>query len=230
MLELDVSPIPAEVIHPEPDSPWLSFHPPYFNGIGYANGYSIHSGDAAFGPVTLYNADYLTGEISCHTQNLIYNAGDYAYQTTVGLSNIFLPFQMPRSGKLNIWTQLQCVESSYWGFLSNWPGSSDASITQSSSYYIAAGEQLGEEERYFQLLSYGRYTDHDMEWSDNMVMPGEYRTFNLVTDHTYSAGEWTRMRTGIFDVQDGICNDMTFFGDINSSWILTGVWVSAINP
>jgi hypothetical protein len=33
-LELDVSPIPAEVIHPEPDSPWLSIHPQCF----YAHG------------------------------------------------------------------------------------------------------------------------------------------------------------------------------------------------
>jgi hypothetical protein len=63
-----------------------------------------------------------------------------------------------------------------------------------------------------------------------MVMPGEYRTFNLVTDIPYSAGQWTRMRTGIFDVQDGDCDDMSFFGDIKNTWILTGVWVSAINP
>jgi hypothetical protein len=82
------------------------------------------------------------------------------------------------------------------------------------------------------LLSIARLwqTYEDVEWSDNMVIPGEYRTYNLVTDVPYSAGQWVPIRAGILDIQDGVCDDMSFFGEIKNRWILLGVWVSAINP
>jgi hypothetical protein len=61
-------------------------------------------------------------------------------------------------------------------------------------------------------------------------MPGEYRTFNLVTNLPYSAGQWILLRAGIFDVQDVVLDDMTYGSGIENSWILRGVWVSAFNP
>lgn len=228
-LKLDVSPIPTDVVQQDPDSPWHSIHPPYSYSHGEA--YDGHSGSASsFGPRVFHYENYLTGEISTHSQNFIHNAGDYAYEMTVASSIILIYFQMPASGRLNIWTQLQCVESSYWGFLSNWFGFSDATFMQSSRYFMTVGESLGEEDAYFRLLGYGKHTDDDVEWSGNMVMPNEYRTFNLVSGIPYSAGQWVPIKAGILDVQDAVCDDMSFFGDIKNSWILHGVWVSVFNP
>ncbi|MFL6495753.1 MAG: hypothetical protein ACJ703_04915, partial [Nitrososphaera sp.] len=58
---------------------------------------------------------------------------------------------------------------------------------------------------------------------------GEYKTLNLVTDYPYSAGQWILLRAGIFDYNNAVLNDMTYSGRIANSWILNGVWVSAIN-
>ena len=229
-LKLEVGPLPSEVVDTDPVSPWYDFHPPYLNGSCFGEAYAEHSGDAAFGPVTLHYESNLTGDISCHTQNYIHDAGDYAYQITVGSSMILINFQMPESGRLNIWTQVQCVESSYWGGLWNYFGYSDATTMQTSRYFMTAGESIDGDEAYFQLLDDRRHTDDDVEWGDNMVTPGEYRTFNLVSHGSYSAGQWVPIKAGILDVQDSVCDDMSFFGDIKNSWILHGFWVSAFNP
>lgn len=230
-LRLDVSPIPPDVVHPDLVSPWYDFHPPYLNGGCFGEAYAVHSGDAEhFSPYTYHYESNLTGEISCTTQNVIYNAGDYAHQYTVGSSMIWFYFQMPESGRLNILTQVQCLESSYSGFLNNWFGYSDATTMQTSRYFMTAGESIDGDEAYFQLLDYSRHTDDDVEWGDNMVTPGEYRVFNLVSHGSFSAGQWVPIKAGILDYQDATLDDMGFIGEIKNSWILHGFWVSAFNP
>ena len=188
---MEASPIPAEVIHPEPDSPWLSIHPPYF----YAHGdvYILWDSSLSAGPSShesrpegSHYENCLTGEMSCINNSSITASFDHETQLVATSSIILIYFQMPASGRLNIWSQWQCVESSYGGYLSNDLGWSDATVTQSSRLFMSVGEELGMEEAYFRLLDHHRHTDHDVQWSDNMVMPGEYRTFNLVTDIPYS--------------------------------------------
>jgi hypothetical protein len=101
---------------------------------------------------------------------------------------------------------------------------------QASRYFMTAGESIDGDEAYFQLLDYRRHTDDDVEWGDNMVTPGEYRVFNLVSHGSFSAGQWVPIKAGILDYQDAVLDDMGFVGEIKNSWILHGVWVSAFNP
>lgn len=235
-LRLDVGPIPPEVVHPDLDSPWRSIHPPYF--YSYGDFYftredptlPLHTTSADYNPYGTHYENHLTGEISCHNYNGIDNGSEYDTQLVMTSSTILVYFQMPASGRLNIWTQLQCVESSYRGSLSNDFGFSDATFMQSSRYFMSVGESLGAEEADFRLLNYGRHTSDDVEWSDNMVMPGEYRTFNLVTNIPYPAGQWILLRAGILNVDHVLLDDMSYRGTIENSWLLRGVWVSAINP
>jgi hypothetical protein len=235
-LEFEVGSIPPDVVHQDPDSPWLSFHPPYFYSHGDV--YILWDPDLSAGPSSHYSRpegshyeNHFTGEISCRNNIQIIASSDHETQLVATSSTILIYFQMPASGRLNIWSQWQCVESSYRGSLSNdFLGYSDATIMQSSRLVMSVGEQLGVEEAYFRLLDYGRHSSDDFQWSDNMIMPGEYRTFNLVTDIPYSAGQWVLMRTGIFDVQDVVLDDMTYSSSIKNSWRLNGVWVSSINP
>jgi hypothetical protein len=91
-------------------------------------------------------------------------------------------------------------------------------------------EPIGIEEAYLRLLFYGRYTDDDAEWSGNMALPGEYKTFNLVSDVSYSVGQWVLIRAGLFDSQDAVVNDMGFFGEIKNRWMTNGIFVSVVNP
>jgi hypothetical protein len=232
-LEFDTGTIPPDVVNPNPGSPWQSFRPPYHYSDGEP--YASHSGSASnFEPRVIHYENHLTGEISCHSQNFIHNGGDYATEVTAVTSFILVYYQMPASGRLSIWTQLQCVESSYLGLLTNYIGSSDAAISQSSSYYMSLVEPLveplGIKEAYFQLLSYGRYTDDDAEWSGNMAMPGEYKTFNLISDVSYPVGQWILIKTGLFDYQDAVVNDMGFVGEIKNRWMTNGIFISVVNP
>lgn len=104
---------------------------------------------------------------------------------------------MPSSGHLGIWSQLQRVESNYHGHVVTGLGWSGATAFQSSTYFMSVGEQLGAEEASYRFLHDSRNLDDDAEWGENIVMPGEFRTFNLTTDHVYSAGETILLRTGI---------------------------------
>jgi hypothetical protein len=234
-LKLEVGSIPEEVVHPDPGSPWHSIHPPYFYSHGDV--YILWDSGLSVGPTRHYarpeGSHYennLTGEISCNNSNVILYSFDHETQLVQASSIILIYFQMPASGRLNIWSQWQCVESSYGGSLFNESGSSDATTMQSSSLFMMVGEQLGIEEAYFQLLDDQRHTSDNVEWSGNMVMPGEYRTFNLATDLSYSAGQGILLRAGIFNFDNVVLGNMTYHGRIKNSWILHGVWVSAFNP
>lgn len=234
-LELNLSPIPPEVIHPEPDSPWLSFHPPYFYSHGdvfilWDRG--LHSGPSSHfsQPEGSHYENRLTGEISCLNKSSITASFDYETQFVWTSSVILIYFQMPSSGRLNIWSQWQCVESNYSGWVGDDLGWSDATTMQSSKLVMSVGEQLGVEEAHYRLLYDHRHTIDDKSWSDNMAMPGQHITFNLVTDIRYSAGQWILLSACIQDAQDVVLDDVTWRGEIRNGWILRGVWVSAINP
>lgn len=236
-LKLEVAPIPAEVVQADhPDSPWRYIHPPYFYSHGDA--YVMWDGPISAGPMLTthqvqsegrHYENHLTGEVSCSSYNAIIGADDYETQLVATSSVILIYFQMPAAGQLNIWSQWQCVESSHGGSLSNDWGWSDATIMQSCSLFMSVGEQLGQQEAHYRLLFDERHTDEDVDWSSNMAMPGEYKTLNLVTDYPYSAGQWILLRAGIFDYNNAVLNDMTYSGRIANSWILNGIWVSAIN-
>ena len=220
--------IPTDVIVENPDSPWHSIHPPYFY---YYGGDSLwHNGSAGtFGERANASGDSFTGDISSWSQNFIYEGDDWATETTT--SNILIYFQMPATGRLNIWSQMLCIESSYNGWLSDDWGWSDGSISQSSKYYMSVGEQLGIEEVYFTLLYYYGHSDgENVQWSGNMAMPGDTKAFNLNTDIVYPAGKMILMRAGIIDHQDATINDMSSWGEIRNHWILNGIFISAIYP
>jgi hypothetical protein len=230
-LNLEASPIPAEVIHPEPDSPWLSIHPPYFYSHGNVYFYYNAIGTSLpYYPWGQHNENHLTGKVSCESRNEILGGGDYSAQIVSTSSIILIYFQMPASGRLNIWSQWQCVKSSYGGWLSDDFGWSDGSIRQSSILSMSVGEQLGAEEAHYTLLDFRRHVADDRSWSDNMAMPGQHIALNLVTDIPYSAGQGVLLSAGIVDFNDAVLNDMSHGGGIENSWMLRGVWVSAINP
>jgi hypothetical protein len=230
-MELNVSPIPAEVIHPEPDSPWLSLHPPYFYSHGDVYFFWDEVGTSLpYLPWGQHKEDHLTGKVSCESRNEIMSGYDSADLIVSPSSTILIYFQMPSSGRLNIWSQWQCVESHYSGYLSDDLGWSDGSIRQSSALTMAVGEQLSMEEARYHLLDYSRQTSEDTEWSGNMAMPGQHITFNFATSFPYSAGQWILLTAGIVDLQVAVLDDMSNGTSIKNSWMLRGVWVSAINP
>ena len=192
-LESAVGSAPTEVVTENPDSPWHSIHPPYF--FGYGERYGSHTGSAeTFGERVFHNEDHFTGEISCLSQNFIYHGDDHAEESTEASSGMLIYFQMPATGRLNIWSQILCIESRYIFSLTNWAGWSDATVSQSSNYYMSVGEQLGLEEAYFQLFYLARHTDKNVDFAENIAMPGETKAFHFTTDSVYPAGQWILMK------------------------------------
>ena len=68
------------------------------------------------------------------------------------------------------------------------------------------------------------------EFAGSMTSPGEYRSYNLVTNNSHSAGEWILLRAGILDYQSAVMDDMTYYGKITNNWMINSIFVSAVNP
>jgi hypothetical protein len=203
----------------KPNSPWRYIYPPYF--YSYGDRWDGHSGDATFG--THYVVHFEN-----RSQLLIDNPSDYASYSSSATSAVLIDFQMPASGRIDAWSYLECVGSSYNGFLLDEFGWSDADVAQTSRYFMVTYSPPDYDYANFSLLNYHR-VDDEGEWSDIMAQPGEYRYCHFISDISYPAGEWIRMATGINDIQDLVVNDMDSFAEITSSWIVRKLAISAIS-
>ena len=218
---------PDVIVTTEPDSPWRYIYPPYF--YSYGDRWDGHSGDATFGtPYIVHFENHMTGEISCRSQLLIHDPGDYAAYSSAATSAVLIDFQMPASGRIDAWSYLECVGSTYYGYLLDEFGWSDANVAQTSRYFMVTGSPPDYDYANFSLLNYHRGEDEG-EWSGIMAQPGEYRYCHFISDISYPAGQWIRMATGINDIQDLVVNDMDSFAEITSSWIVRQLAISAIS-
>lgn len=130
--------LPGGVADPDPDNPWRIIEPPYF--YSYGDRWDGHSGDATFGtPYIVHFENHMTGEISCRSQLLIHNPGDYASYSSSATSALLIDFQMPASGRIDAWSYLECVGSSYNGQLLDEYGWSDGDVAQTSRYFMVTG-------------------------------------------------------------------------------------------
>jgi hypothetical protein len=223
LLDTDVVAPPPSLL--DPDSPWSYIYPPYW--YSYGDRWEGHTGDAIFGsPYIVHFENHMTGEISCRSQLVIYNAGDYAADSSAATSAVLINFQMPASGRIDAWSYLQCVGSSYDGTLIDEFGWSGGDVAQTSRYFMVTGSPPDYDYANFSLLNYHR-KDDEGDWCGIMAQPGEYRYCHFISDISYPAGEWIRMATGINDIQDTVVNDMSSFAEITSSWIVRMLAISA---
>jgi hypothetical protein len=206
---------------------WVDLQPPYWWSYGDRD--TGHSGDAHF-PVEYveHSENHLTGEISSLSQLNIYLSDDHSTCFTATTTAQLVRFQMPASGRLDAWAHVQCVNSSYYGFLADEFGWSDANSLQSSRIFMLLGLGPDYDYRTFSLLYYHR-GDNEGEWSGNMAMPGEFRYCHFVSQFDFAAGDWVLLRVGIQDNQDSVVNDMRVGLETKNSWVLRHVYVSNIH-
>ena len=222
---------PTDVVVEQEPSPWKFIYPPYWYITGER--WNSHGGDALFGsPHIVHSENHKTGEISCHSQLLIHNPGDYAWYSSDVTCAVLIIFQMPASGLIDAWSYLECVGSSYSGYLFDEPGWSDADLEQTSRCFMSVGLPTETpttfERAKYNLLDYYRGEDEG-QWNGIIAEPGQYRYPHFVSNRAYSAGEWVLMIAGINDTQTLVVNDMEAFGDISSSWIVRKLAISAIS-
>jgi hypothetical protein len=222
----DLDHVHPDVVDTAPDSPWVDLQPPYW--YSYGDRFAGHSGSAHF-PVeyVVHSENHMTGEISSHSQLNIYDADDHSTCSTATITAQLVYFQMPASGRLDAWAYLECVNSSYYGFVIDEFGWSDANLSQSSRIFMLLGGGPDYDYRNFSLLYYHR-GDDEGEWSGNMAMPGQYQYCHFTSQFDFAAGDWVLLRVGINDNQDAVVNDTTVGLEIKNSWILRHVYVSNI--
>jgi hypothetical protein len=220
---LDVGPISPEIL--EPDRPWTYIYPPYDNSS--SDHYISHCGSGIFIPHVFHSENHLTGELSLFTQHGVIDPGDSSFGVIAATNGIQSYFQMPTAGRLNVWSYLECVESSYWGSLSNEWGWSDASVQQLSECSMSVGSPPNYSVANFALLDYFR-GEKEGEWSGNMAQPGEFKYCNVTSDQSFSVGQGVIMRTGITDIQDMKVDDMDLVIDISNKWILRKIAIAVI--
>jgi hypothetical protein len=231
LLDADHVPPTDVVVEGEP-SPWKYIYPPYWFPFG-GERRNMHGGDATFAsPVIDHFENHKTGEISCHSQLLILDPGDYAWYSSAVTSAVWISFQMPASGRIDAWSYVECVGTNYSGFLHDEFGNSDADVEQTSRYFMSAGSPTETttafERAEYNLLDYYRGGDEG-QWNGFLAVPGDYRYPHFVSSRNHQAGEWVLMATGINDTQSLVVNDMAALASISNSWIVKRLAVSAIS-
>jgi hypothetical protein len=230
-LDADHVPPTDVVVEGEP-SPWKYIYPPYWFVSGER--WNSHGGDATFdSPIIVHFENHKTGEISCRSQLLMRNPGDSAWYSSAVTSAVLINFQMPASGRMDAWSYLECVGSSYSGSLRDEFGWSDADIEQTSKCFMSVGSPTTTppttfERANYDLLYYYRGGDEG-QWNGIIAQPGQYKYPHFVSNSSFQAGEWVLMVVGINDNQILVVNDMVPFTDISSSWIVRKLAISIIS-
>ncbi|HEY7079673.1 MAG TPA: hypothetical protein VH500_08230 [Nitrososphaeraceae archaeon] len=223
---LDIDHIPSDTLTTEPVSQWTYLYPPYY--YSYGDRYEDDSGEGIFLKKVEHFENYMTGDISCESRVAIYDPDGDASCSTEATSAQLINFQMPSSGRLDVWAYLECVNSSYSGSVTDWGFFwSDANISQLSRFFIAIGGGPDLDYKNFNLLFY-QSGEKDDDWSGIIAQPGEYQYCHFISNFDLSAGDWVLMRVGITDLQDAVVDDVGPVLELVNSWILRKVAITAI--
>lgn len=229
---LDADHVPPSDIEVEQElSPWKFIFPPYW----YISGDRWNShGDTNFGwRYIVHSENHKTGEISCHSQLIIHDPGDHAWYSSADTCAVLIIFQIPASGLTDAWSYLECVESSYSGFLIDEFGWSDVDVEQTSRYFMSVGfpneTPTTFERANYNLLDYYRGGEDEGHWYGIMAQPGHINIhilFPVVLIQLENGFLWLRV---LMRLKSLVVNDMEAFSDISSSWIVRNLAISAIS-
>ena len=179
-------------------------YPPYDGHWGYWQYYRTRGSSL----VSQYE-NWMTGEISCHSDIRLHGADDSDTSYTNALSEILVWYQLPRDGwgQINAWIDLQCIDSNVNGCLDNEWGYSDASIQQLERIYMEVLSPAGTR-RYGTLLDYRR-GENDGCWSKSAFTPNCFRRVHLISPERYDSNQWVWIAIGIHDYNNVWVNDMS---------------------
>jgi hypothetical protein len=207
------------------DTPWTFRTPPYDGASGYElkdyYGFGGHSDELAVSHFE--NAS--TAEIGCNS----FIGIDYAYSEedsyclTTAASDVWVSFLMPATGLVEVYVDLQSIETTYHGFIRDGFGFSDISVRQESKAYLEEIPPEGQplERRYETLLDWG--TDHERSWSGDVAWPGDYLYPHLFSMYSYAAGQWVMLKIGIEDKNYVKMNDMSCYSYLTNRWFVSKV-------
>jgi hypothetical protein len=192
--------------------PWTWKSPPYDYSRGYAN-YSSSTGTNG----ALHYENHLTGEINCESWLKLANTDDSDYCYAQSMSEISFWFQMPATGLIEVWVDLQCIDTQYSGCLEDEWGWSEASIQQQSRAYLGVLDGGGL--RYAKLLDIQRESNEGC-WAGTVAQPGDELWPHFYSMEPFEVGQWVLIRIGVMDDNDCWVNDMSCDGSMRNSWFV----------
>jgi hypothetical protein len=199
------------------ESPWIWRDPPYDDIYGF------QFSDRIGGESTVsHYENALTGEISCTSHMGNFDADDEDYCFTTAISSILFWYQMPVTGLIETWADLQSVETYYSGWLHDQFGFSSAGVEQLSRAFLQVVYPSEGNNRYGTLLDYRR-TNSEGSWSGNVTGPGSHLYPHLFSTDVYPAGQWVLMRVGVTDFHHVRVNDMSFGSSMVSRWFVRDI-------
>jgi hypothetical protein len=199
------------------ESPWIWRNPPYDETYGF------QFSDRIGGESTVsHYENSLTGEISCTSDMRNYDADDDDYCFTTATSSILVWYQMPVTGLIETWADLQAIDTYYGGWLHDQFGSSSAGVEQLSRAYLHVVYPSEGRDRYGTLLDYRRF-DTEGSWSGNVTEPGSHLYPHLFSMDVYPAGQWVLMRLGVTDFHHVRVNDMSFWSNMVNRWFVRDI-------
>jgi hypothetical protein len=209
------------------DNPWTYRSPPYDGSSGYElkdyDGFGGHSDELAVS----HFESASTAEIGCKSFigiSYAYSEEDSYCHTTAG-SDIWISFLMPTTGLVEVYVDLQSIETTYHGSIYDGFGFSDIDLYQKSRVYLEEVRPEGQtpERRYEGLLDYRR--DDEGSWSGDVAWPGNYLYPHLFSMHPYAAGQLVTLKIGIEDEQYVDMNDMSSYSFLTNRWFVSRVAV-----
>ena len=201
------------------NNPWTWRDPP-FDGI-YGFQYSYYSGDSG-GATSSHYENSVTGELSCSSDTREYDAGNSDYSLATAISTVLVWYQMPATGLIETWADLQSIDTYYGGSVRDEWGVSRVSVQQLSRAYLQVVYPSEGRERWGTLLDY-QLIDNEGQWWANVTPPGSHLYPHLFSLDVYPAGQWVLMRIGICDFNYVTVDDMNFWSTMVNRWLLRDI-------
>lgn len=225
-----IDPVPYVDVHSTDlenvtDNPWTYRTPPYDGSSGYDlkeyDGFEGRSDEL----VVSHFESASTAEIGCKSFigiEYAFSEEDSYCHTTAG-SDVWISFLMPITGLIEIYVDLQSIETTYHGSIYDGFGFSDIDMYQKSKVYLEDVQPEGQtpERRYETLLDYRR--DDEGSWSGDVAWPGDYLYPHLYSMHSYAAGQLVTLKIGVEDEHYVDMNDMSCYSYLTNRWFVSKV-------
>lgn len=210
-----------EMVPKDIHNPWVTYEPPY---PGSAWAYSWARSDEPWNPNFARYLDPVAGELGTYTHTHVSGADDSDYAYVLYRTAMRFWYQLPVTGLIEVWMQMQCIDTPYAGWLNDEWGWSDSACDQESHARLRVIVPGPGAPRKATILDYRR-TGTDANWSNDVAPAGAYRWAQIFSTDTYPAGTWLLLEVGTEEWNHFSSNDVSIHSTMTQRWFLKRVYV-----
>lgn len=210
-----------EMVPKDVHNPWVVKQAPY---PGWAWDYNWHKSDEPNYPSFTNYLDPVAGELGTYTHTHVSGADDSDDSYVRYRTAMRFWYQMPAAGLVEVWMEMQCIDTPFSGWLSDEWGWSDSACDQESHARLQVISPGPGAPRYSTILDYRR-TGTTANWSNDVTAAGNNRWAHLFSTDTYPAGAWLLLDVGTQEWNHFWSNDVSIHSAMTQRWFLKHVYV-----